>query len=82
MAMCSRPEPDTILFNPPQKIGKQGCFDLISDCYSLLKKSGSLQLVARHNKGGKVLRSYMEELFGNVSDLAKSGGFRVYYSEK
>ena len=73
---------DTILFNPPQKIGKQGCFDLISDCYRLLKKGGSLQLVARHNKGGKVLRAYMEELFGNVSDLTKSGGFRIYFSSK
>ncbi|MDA1197176.1 MAG: methyltransferase [Nanoarchaeota archaeon] len=73
---------DTILFNPPQKVGKLGCFEMIANCQTLLKKGGSLQLVARHNKGGKVLREKMEELFGNVADIAKSGGFRIYFSSK
>ena len=39
-----------------------------------------LQIVARHNKGGKTLMEKMDEVFGNVKDIAKKSGFRVYIS--
>jgi 16S rRNA G1207 methylase RsmC len=39
-----------------------------------------LQLVARHQKGGKMLEKKMQEVFGNTETLAKKGGFRVYLS--
>jgi 16S rRNA (guanine1207-N2)-methyltransferase len=73
---------DTILFNPPQTAGKKLCFQLIEESKSRLKKNGLLQLVARHNKGGKELCKKMEEVFGNADDTAKGGGFRVYVSRK
>jgi 16S rRNA (guanine1207-N2)-methyltransferase len=40
------------------------------------------QIVARHNKGGERLMKRMEEVFGNVETIVKSGGFRVYISYK
>lgn len=38
--------------------------------------------MAYHNKGGKSLKKMMEETFGNVEDVVKSGGIRVYRSVK
>ena len=46
----------------------------------MLKEKGSLQLVARHNKGGETLSKYMEEVFGNMETLVRQGGYRVYLS--
>ena len=71
---------DTILLNPPQTAGKKICFRLIEDSKNHLKNNGTLQLVARHNKGGKDLSKKMNEVFGNVKDIVKKSGFRVYVS--
>lgn len=73
---------DTIMLNPPQTAGKKVCFRMIEEAASHLKKAGLLQLVARHQKGGKHLSKKMEEVFGNVSETAKGSGYRVYVSEK
>ncbi len=73
---------DNILLNPPQTAGKDVCFRLIGEAYAHLSDIGVLHLVARHQKGGRTLSSRMAEVFGNVSELAKGSGFRVYASEK
>lgn len=72
---------DTILTNPPQHAGKKICFQLIEQAPTYLKKGGLLQLVARHNKGGKHLSEYMEKVFGNMKEVAIESGYRVYVSE-
>jgi len=72
---------DTILVNPPQTAGKQLCFEMIEKSKEFLKKTGTLQLVARHNKGGKTLSLKMQEVFGNVKDIAKKSGYRVYLTQ-
>lgn len=69
---------DAILTNPPQTAGKEICFKLIEQSKSHLKQGGSLQLVARHNKGGKSLSKKMEQVFGNVKVIAKKSGYSVY----
>tara|TARA_Y100000310_G_C20588892_1_gene766918 strand:- start:29 stop:619 length:591 start_codon:yes stop_codon:yes gene_type:complete len=71
-----------ILINPPQKAGKKLCFEMIEKSADYLVKKGLLQIVARHNKGGKELSKRMREVFGNVKDIAKKAGYRVYVSEK
>jgi len=73
---------DTILLNPPQTAGKKVCFRMITESHGHLKRGGLLQIVARHQKGGKHLSQKMEEVFGNVSETAKGSGYRVYVSEK
>ncbi|MCK5630105.1 MAG: class I SAM-dependent methyltransferase [Nanoarchaeota archaeon] len=73
---------DTIIVNPPQTAGKDVCIAVIEQAYEFLKKGGILQLVARHNKGGKALSGIMEKVFGNVRDIAKKSGYRVYLSKK
>ena len=71
---------DTILCNVPQKAGKKVCFEIIKNAPLYLKKNGSLQIVALHNKGGKTLRVEMENTFGNVQTLGKKAGYHVYAS--
>ena len=72
---------DTILLNPPQHAGKDVCMKMIENAIKYLKNGGLLQLVARHNKGGKSFEKKMKEVFGNVKDIAKKGGFRVYVAK-
>lgn len=72
---------DSILLNPPQTAGKDLCIKLIREAKFHLKAKGSLQIVARHQKGGKILENYMKEIYGNVKELGKGSGFRVYYSQ-
>ncbi len=46
-----------------------------------LNKGGLLQVVARHNKGGKQLELKMKGVFGNVESIAKKSGYRIYVSK-
>ncbi len=73
---------DVILSNPPQHAGKQVCFQLIEESIEYVKDKGSLQLVARHQKGGKELAKKMKETYGNVETIARKSGFQVYKSVK
>ncbi|OOC47680.1 SAM-dependent methyltransferase [Thermosipho sp. 1223] len=73
---------DHIISNPPIVAGKKVWMELIEKSKEHLNLNGTLQLVAYHNKGGKRIREYMRNIFGNVKELCKEGGIRVYYSEK
>lgn len=73
---------DVILTNPPYAAGRETCYAFIEQSFEKLNKNGSLQLVARHQKGGKMLQEKMEAVFGNVEVIAKKSGFRVYKSVK
>jgi len=73
---------DVVLSNPPQTAGKDVCFELIEKSKDYLKTKGTLQIVARHNKGGKTLAKKMEEVFGNVMVIARKSGYSGYMSIK
>lgn len=73
---------DNIIANPPIVAGKNIWMNLIEKGYKHLSNKGTLNLVAFHNKGGKRIEEYMKEIFGNVTELEKSGGIRVYKSVK
>ena len=71
---------DVILLNPPQTAGKKVCWAMMADAKKYLVEGGSLQVVARHNKGGKTISLYMLEEYGNMETLCRTGGYRVYKS--
>ncbi len=73
---------DTILINLPQNAGKKICFKMIEESFNHLKEKGSLQIVSRHQKGGKMYEKKMIEIFNNSRYLAKSGGYRIYFCQK
>lgn len=71
---------DMIVSNPPIRAGKQLLFELIEGARERLKPGGSLYIVAQTKQGAKSLRAKMQEVFGNVAEPAKGGGFRVMRS--
>ena len=73
---------NVILSNPPQSAGKKLCFELIVQSFLHLENGGSLQLVARNQKGGKELSKKMMEIFGNNLTIARKSGYHIYYSVK
>ncbi|MDF2523180.1 MAG: methylase RsmC, partial [Clostridiales bacterium] len=73
---------DDIVTNPPIAAGKKLNIDLINQSFDYLNVNGSLWLVAFHNKGGSTLKDIMKTRFGNVEDIEKSGGIRVYKTIK
>ena len=68
---------DVILLNPPMVAGRDVVMRMIKHAPEYLTKSGSLQIVANKNKGGKFLFDEMKKLFKEIKVLAKSGGFWV-----
>ena len=73
---------DVILTNPPFSAGKKVCTEIIQQSHEHLNRDGLFQLVAPHNKGGESLKKIMLEIFGNVGELCKKRGYRVYISIK
>jgi len=73
---------DAIISNPPIVAGKEVWMKLVAGAFDHLKVNGTLQLVAYHNKGGERIKKYMAEVFGNVQDIWKEGGIRIYLSVK
>ena len=67
-----------ILSNPPYSAGKEIVNQIISHAPEHLNPGGSLQIVGRHNKGGRMYMGEMEKVFKNVTDDYKKSGFRVY----
>ena len=73
---------DVILTNPPQTAGREVCYKIIEEGFNHLNENGTLQLVARHNKGGETLQKKMNEIFGNAEKIGKDHGFTVYMARK
>jgi 16S rRNA (guanine1207-N2)-methyltransferase len=73
---------DSIVSNPPIVAGKHVWQEIVDKAPEFLSNNGSLQIVAFHNKGGCRIRDYMNDKFGNVQELCKKGGIRVYRSVK
>jgi 16S rRNA (guanine1207-N2)-methyltransferase len=73
---------DDIVSNPPIAAGKKLNIQLIQEAWDHLNTKGALWLVAFHNKGGSTLKDIMKTRFGNVEDVEKSGGMRVYKAVK
>jgi len=71
---------DAILLNPPFAAGMGTVFAMLEQSKEHLKPSGTIQIVARHNKGGARLKAKLLELYGNCEETAKEAGYRVYLS--
>jgi 16S rRNA G1207 methylase RsmC len=69
---------DIIASNPPYSAGKEVVNEIIHGAPAHLNHGGLLQIVGRHQKGGKMYRSEMEEVFEDIEEYGRSGGFRVY----
>jgi len=73
---------DLILTNPPIRAGKEVIYDLFRQSWAQLNPGGCLVVVIRTNQGAKSTAKYLEELFGEVSEIEKGSGFRLYQAVK
>ena len=73
---------DSIVSNPPIRAGKKVTYEIYRGAMEHLKDGGSLYIVIRKQQGALSVKSYLEELYGNVTVLARDKGYYVLKSTK
>jgi len=73
---------DSIVSNPPIRAGKKVTYEIYKGALVHLIDGGSLYIVIRKNQGAPSVMSYLEELFGNVTLLAREKGYYVLQATK
>ncbi len=71
---------DLIVSNPPFRAGKKVVHGLVDDAPKYLALGGGLCVVVQRKQGAESLTKKMQEVFGNVEVLDRSGGYRVLLS--
>ena len=72
----------SIVSNPPIRAGKKVTYEIYRGALEHLVDSGSLYIVVRKNQGAESVKSYLEELFGNVALLAREKGYWILKATK
>ena len=72
----------SIVSNPPIRAGKKVTYEIYKGALAHLFDKGSLYIVIRKAQGAKSVKDYLEELFGNVTVLAKSKGYFILKATK
>lgn len=73
---------ESIVSNPPIRAGKKVTYEIYKGALDHLIDTGSLYIVIRKNQGANSVKSYLEELFGNVTLLARDKGYYVLKATK
>lgn len=73
---------DLIITNPPIRAGKQIIYGMVDQAFDALNPGGRLVLVIRTKQGAKSMEAKMNSVFGNVTELEKGGGYRVFGSQR
>ena len=68
---------DAVLTNPPIRAGKATVYRLLDEAYAALKPGGSLWVVVQNKQGAPSMKRKLQDLFGNVDDVARKAGYRV-----
>jgi len=69
---------DVIALNPPIRAGNAVVHALIEQARDHLEPGGRFYLVGRTQQGVVRLAAKMAEVFGDMHEVAKGGGYRVY----
>ena len=73
---------DAIVLNPPIRTGKEVIYGMFAGAKDHLKSNGALYIVIRKQQGAPSAKKHLEEVFGNASVIAKSGGYWIIRSTK
>ena len=73
---------DSIVSNPPIRAGKKVTYEIYKGALTHLIDGGSLYIVIRKQQGALSVKSYLEELFGNVAVLAREKGYYILKATK
>ncbi len=69
---------DVVVTNPPIRAGRAVLRALVEGAREHLRPGGRFYLVARTAQGARTLGRMVGEVFGNVQEVARGGGYRVY----
>lgn len=69
---------DVVVTNPPIRIGKAALHRLLRDACEVLRPGGRLYFVARTSQGARTLARDAAEIFDEVREIERGGGYRVY----
>jgi 16S rRNA (guanine1207-N2)-methyltransferase len=69
---------DVIATNPPIRAGRRAVGGIIEGAPEHLKPGGRFYLVARTGMGAKTLGRIVARAFGDIEELERGGGFRLY----
>ncbi len=73
---------DVVLTNPPIRAGKDVVFDIFEGAFARLNPGGSLWIVIQKKQGAPSAWKKLEELFGEVREVTKNKGYRIYEAVK
>lgn len=66
-----------ILTNPPIRAGKEVVFSFYENSFAKLRSGGELWVVIQKKQGAPSSAKHLEEVFGNVSVVAKRKGYYI-----
>ncbi len=69
---------DLVATNPPIRAGRAVLRVLVEGAREHLRPGGRFYLVVRTAQGARTLGRMVSEVFGNVQEVARGGGYRVY----
>jgi 16S rRNA (guanine1207-N2)-methyltransferase len=73
---------DCILTNPPIRAGKAVVHQIFSQAYSALVPDGQLWVVIQKKQGAPSAFIKLEAIFGNVQEVIKDKGYRIFRAVK
>jgi 16S rRNA (guanine1207-N2)-methyltransferase len=73
---------DVVVTNPPVHAGNRAVFAFIEGAHPKLRTGGSFYLVGRTRRGVATFAGHMEKTFGNLVEVEKQSGYRVYRSRR
>lgn len=73
---------DLIVTNPPIRAGKDVVHRIFSEGYELLNKGGTMWVVIQKKQGAPSAMTKLEQLFGDVREVTKDKGYRIFCATK
>jgi 16S rRNA G1207 methylase RsmC len=71
---------DAIISNPPISAGMEIVKLMVYGAVDHLNSGGTIQLVIKWNKGGRILSNFLEDIFGGFEILKRRSGYRIFLS--
>lgn len=73
---------DVIITNPPIRAGKAVVNQIFEEGYELLEQGGSMWVVIQKKQGAPSAQAKLELLFGEVEEVTKDKGYRIFRAVK
>ncbi|MBW7477470.1 class I SAM-dependent methyltransferase [Paenibacillus oenotherae] len=73
---------DVIITNPPIRAGKAVVHQIFEEGAKLLASGGSMWVVIQKKQGAPSAEAKLEAIFGNVEEVTKDKGYRIFRSRK